>query len=434
VRAAPALLFLGVCSAQELAHAQERPFDYRPPREEQERTESSEGKEPEHRNDLTVVPYGGADSDIGVGGGIIGSFAHLTGRHEPYFWRIESVSLVTVKTDPKLEFPYIDSYLLLSLPHAVKDRLKLDVRMSYTRELALKYYGIGNATEVPDDLSLGDPRFEYAREHPTFRLRGETRLIGGTLLIIGFAYTHNWLEVPPDSLLAEQRASDNDRLRRMLGPTGEHGVAEFSYGLGWDNRDNPVSPTSGHYHTARIDLAPGGSREFPNRWARINAALRVFAPLVTRRLTLAMRGVGDILLGDPPFYELSKYDDTSALGGAKGVRGVPAHRYQGKLKIFGNFELRTRLVDFSLFGQRNSFGFVAFADTGRLWSDYPPDSGFDGDAASGVPKPEEALGLKLGLGGGLRLVGGRSFVVRADAAWSPDARPIGAYLGAGEVF
>ena len=27
-----------------------------------------------------------------------------------------------------------------------------------------------------------------------------------------------------------------------------------------------------------------------------------------------------------------------------------------------------------------------------------------------------------------------SFVVRADVAWSPDAEPIGGYLGAGEAF
>jgi hypothetical protein len=423
------LLGLGICFTALHGSAQGVPFEYPPPRDEKESARATEpGAEPEHRNDVTVVPYGGADSDIGVGGGIIASLAHKTGQHEPYFWRIESVSLVTVKTDP-LHFPYVDSYLLLSLPHAVKNRLGLEFRVSYTRELALKYYGLGNDTHVPDDVPLGDPRYEYEREHPTFRLRGQTRLIGGTLLIIGLAYTHNWLEVPPGTLLAVQRESDDARLRRALGPAREHGVVEFSYGLGWDDRDSPVSAQRGQYHTARIDLAPGGSREFPNRWARLNGALRAYVPLVTRRLTLAIRGVGDLLLGDPPFYELARYDDTSALGGAKGVRGVPAYRYHGKLKVFGNFELRSRLVDFSLFSQRNSLGFVGFFDGGRLLADYPIDDEFDG-----VFRIDEGLGLKLGLGAGLRVYGGRSFVLRADAAWSPDARPIGAYLGAGEVF
>jgi hypothetical protein len=46
----------------------------------------------------------------------------------------------------------------------------------------------------------------------------------------------------------------------------------------------------------------------------------------------------------------------------------------------------------------------------------------------------EGLGLKYGLGGGLRLLGGKTFVLRVDVAWSPDARPISAYLAAGHVF
>jgi hypothetical protein len=35
---------------------------------------------------------------------------------------------------------------------------------------------------------------------------------------------------------------------------------------------------------------------------------------------------------------------------------------------------------------------------------------------------------------GLRLLSGDTFAVRADVAWSPDARPVGLYFAAGEVF
>jgi hypothetical protein len=391
-------------------------------------------EKPKRRTDVTVVPYGGADSDIGVGAGVIASVARLTADHEPYLWRVESTTLVTFQTnrelaDPRVEFPYVDSYVLVSLPHAAKNRLGLDFRVSYTRELQLKYYGLGNATTVPEDAELGDPRYEYAREHPTFRLRSESRLLGGTLLILGLAYTHNWITVPPGTVLARDRESENPRVRRALEPTTDHGVVEFSYGAGWDDRDNRVSPFKGMYHTAQIDLAPGGTPEFPQRWARANVSLRAYAPLVARRLTLAWRAVGDVLLGEPPFYELPRALDTNALGGAKGVRGVPAQRYYGKIKVFGNVELRSRLFDFSLLGQKNALGAVAFVDSGRLWSDYPPDPELDGKLDW-----ENGFGMKFGLGGGLRVYGGTSFVVRADVAWSPDARPIGAYLGGGEAF
>jgi hypothetical protein len=35
---------------------------------------------------------------------------------------------------------------------------------------------------------------------------------------------------------------------------------------------------------------------------------------------------------------------------------------------------------------------------------------------------------------GLRVQKGKAFVVRADVAWSPDARPIGGYFTAGQLF
>ena len=437
VRDAAAAVGLVLCLLSAPTHAQHsRIREESPARTTAADARDTEDKE--RKTDVTVIPYGGADTDVGVGVGIIGSVARRTPDHEPYLWRVESVSLVTFKNvakvpeeaaESELEFPYIDAYVLLSLPHAVKKRLGLDFRISYTREQALKYYGLGNASEVPENLDLGDPRFEYEREHPTFRLRSESRFFGGALLIVGFAYTHNWITVPPGTVLAEDKATGDAQLQKALEPTGEHGVAEFTYGLGWDDRDNKVSPTSGHYHTASIALAPGGVPSVPQSWARIDGTFRYYVPLVAQRLTLAVRGVGDLLLGDPPFYELPRTDDSNAIGGAKGVRGVPAQRYYGKIKLFSNLELRARFFDFSLFGQQNSLGGVAFADAGRLWSDYPPDPGLDGELSW-----ENGFGLKYGLGGGLRMYGGKSFVVRADIAWSPDARPVGAYLGAGEAF
>jgi hypothetical protein len=421
-------LFLSSTASRALAQQADRLSEESPSRTSagERRDKTAEEK---RDTDVTVIPYGGADTDVGIGVGVIGSVARKTPDHEPYLWRVESVSLVTFKTKPELEFPYIDSYLLLSLPHAVKKRLGLEFRFSYTREQALKYYGLGNESEVPENLELGDARFEYEREHPTFRLRSESRFLGGALLILGFAYTHNWLTIPPDTLLAEDRATGSPSVQRALEPTGEHGVAEFTYGLGWDDRDNRVSATRGHFHTASIVLAPGGVPAVPQSWARLDGALRFYVPVVKKRLTLAARAVGDLLLGDPPFYELPRSDESNAIGGAKGVRGIPAQRYYGKVKIFSNLELRSRLFDFSLFGQSTALGAVAFADAGRLWSDLTPDPALDGDLGW-----DDGFGLKYGLGGGLRLYGGTSFVVRADVAWSPDARPVGAYLGAGEAF
>jgi len=64
-------------------------------------------------------------------------------------------------------------------------------------------------------------------------------------------------------------------------------------------------------------------------------------------------------------------------------------------------------------------------DVGRAWTEL------------GRSHPEldgTGWGLKYGLGGGLRLTQGKTFVVRGDLAWSPDARPIGGYVNAGQMF
>jgi hemolysin activation/secretion protein len=108
-----------------------------------------------------------------------------------------------------------------------------------------------------------------------------------------------------------------------------------------------------------------------------------------------------------------------------GVRGVPGQRYYGKVKAFGNLETRVHLFDFHLFGAPLALGTAVFFDGGRVWTEIGhahPD--LDGTA----------LGLKYGIGGGLRLIQGTTFVIRGDLAWSPDAHPIGGYFAAGEVF
>jgi hemolysin activation/secretion protein len=139
---------------------------------------------------------------------------------------------------------------------------------------------------------------------------------------------------------------------------------------------------------------------------------------------VAARLVGDILLGTVPLYELARFEETSALGGAKFVRGVPTNRYYGKRKTMGNLELRSRLARFRARASEYTIGVTGFVDGGRVWADTRAAPELDGNGR----------GLKYGVGGGLRVGKGETFVLRADLAWSPDARPLGAYLLAGQLF
>jgi outer membrane protein assembly factor BamA len=201
-------------------------------------------------------------------------------------------------------------------------------------------------------------------------------------------------------------------------------VALFNYGLQFDNRDNNVSTHVGTFDSFDVQLSPKGTSWLPYQYLEATADIRFFIPLWKPRITLAGRIVGDLLYGDPPFYALSCFEDTYAVGGLNGVRGVPGQRYYGKIKTLGNLELRSEIASFHMLGKSMVFGAVAFLDGGRVWADTSFQPSLDG----------RAVGLKYGVGGGLRLQSGSAFVLRADLAWSPDATPVGGYVAAGQMF
>ena len=212
-------------------------------------------------------------------------------------------------------------------------------------------------------------------------------------------------------------------VRELLGTATRHGVLLAENALIYDTRDSEIAPEQGQYHHLKIRYSPAIGAHLPYEYGQANATFRFYLPF-TARLGLALRAVGDWQFGDVPFYELARYEDTFAFGGVNGVRGIPGQRYYGRIKLFSNVELRARLLDFTVFRKPYALGGALFTDFGRLWTDFRSHPELDGSG----------LGLKYGLGGGVRLQQGKTFVIRVDVAWSPDARPLGAYLTAGHAF
>jgi hypothetical protein len=227
------------------------------------------------------------------------------------------------------------------------------------------------------------------------------------------------MDIPAGGLLAEQRESGSDEVKAMLeGPT-TYGVAWGELWLEYDTRDNEIVTRTGVYHQLRVRASPG--QPYPHGEA--NATLRLYrAPLPWLRL--AGRLLGDVLVGHPPLHEMTRIQDTSVVGGGRGIRGVPGQRYYGKVKVIGNLEARAALWHGTVKGKAFALAAVGFLDGGRVWADLRPSPALDG----------RGLGLKYGVGGGLRLQEGHTFVVRVDLAWSPDASPIATYFAAGETF
>jgi len=375
--------------------------------------------------EFTAVPVVGGDSDVGLGVGYVASFAVVRPGVNPYVWRLESGGALTARFstgEPRLG--YFDQYLMLVVPYALGLPLRFEATVGYTIEPTLRYYGIGNASSVDPSVAPDDLYYQFGRRHSIVSANVQYRMGRHFLLLWGITEGHNVVTYPLDSRLADDLAKGDARTRELLNVASSFDVVKFSYGVGWDSRDSEVSAHRGQFHTARFDFSPGGVDGMPYAWGRLDLSLRGYVTLVPNRLIFAARGVFDTLVGDPPFYELSRYDETEAIGGGRGLRGVPAGRYYGKVKAFTNLELRSELLHFKFLQKQNIFGLTAFLDTGRVWSALPSSPELDGTG----------LGLKYGLGGGIRVTAGGSFVLRADVAWSPDANPIGAYLLAGQPF
>jgi hypothetical protein len=375
------------------------------------------------RNDFGIVPLFGGDSDIGFGGGELSSFSRLAPGYVPYVWHLESGALITFRPRGGLQIPYQDYYLQLVVPKLWGGVLRLEIRPSYTREMTQRYYGIGNASAAPDASGeMPSEPFEYGRTHPTILARVRLKLGESIHLELGNSFTYNRLEIAPGTKLAQDLA--NPALAHFFGPTGPHAVDFFEDALIVDTRDDETNPKKGMYHQFKLRLSPGGTELFPYRYGQTDLTLRFYLTPGGGPATLALRLVGDVQFGHPPFYELARYEDTFAVGGSNGVRGVPGQRYYGRIKAFGNLEARIKLFSFQLFGKHATLMSATFVDFGRVWSDWPPDPSLDGSG----------LGIKYGIGGGLRLLQGKAFVVRGDVAWSPDAQPIGGYFTAGHIF
>lgn len=381
--------------------------------------------EPAH-NEVNIVPVAGGSTDLGFGGGYFAGIARVKKGVVPYLWNIDSSGLITFKYSARAGFtsPYQDLYLRLTVPRLFGSPLRLEIRPSYTWE-SIDYFGMGNASSRKAADDNDNPEYsKYKRGHPQFDVDVRTRIVDHLAGRVGFRYIYNAIRVDQDSQLAEDQRSGSAEVKRLIGDTESHSVALFKYGLQFDTRDNETSTHSGTFDTLDLKLSPGGTGAFPYRYGEATVNLRGFVPLGTPRVTLAARVVGDWMFGNVPFYELARFDDTFALGGTTGVRGVPAQRYYGKRKLLGNVELRLEVATFRALGKSLTLGVVPFFDAGRLWADSNAQPELDG----------RGWGLKYGYGGGLRLQSGSSFVIRLDVAASPDASPVSGYFSAGQMF
>ncbi len=352
-----------------------------------------------------VVAY---NSDTGLGLGLLGTVARFAPPPPPHRWRLDVLAVVSVREQPggAVEASRQLYALDLDLPRTPAPGLRLLTRAELLRLKVAGYYGLGNAS--PDLADRPERAHQYEHLAPRLEVALRRRTWGDLEIVGGLAASYHVVGIYPGSQLDTDRAA----LRGLE----DHELAELRGGLRWDTRDHEIVPTRGMFH--EVSWRAAGSASAGLVYGGANATLRFFLPLAPPYLVFASRLVGDVLVGDPPFYELG------FLGGALALRGIPIGRFAGETRALANLELRSRFWRLVVLGQRLHVGGVAFCDLGRVVAGITPDPTLDG----------RGLGLKSSQGGGLRVQWGESFVARVDAAWSPDAEAPGIYAGASHIF
>lgn len=374
---------------------------------------------PEERLEPGAVPVVAYNSDAGLGLGLMANLASFRPGYDPYLWRVQlsAVAFHGVAEGDEA-WPLVATALALDLPDRGRDgRLRLNLLGYYLLHNNSAWYGLGNGTTI--DPALPESHYWYhrrrfgARGRVNVELSEQAELFG----VLGLS----WTEVTTSGESRLDQDAADPRISAYLAGLSPHLLVEPTLGLSVDTRDHEFWPTRGHF--SEVSVRATGLVPEPTASLGLDLTTRAYLPLAGERLSLAGRFIADGIVGDPPFYELSRFGGSfpdHGPGGQRVGRGYALRRYHGKIKLLATLEARSRLIRFDLAHMRSALGPVAFFDLGRVWADWRGTCDLDGG------------GVEYSGGAGLRLHWGESFVVRVDLGFSPEGR--GVYLGAGHVF
>jgi hypothetical protein len=407
------------------------------------------------RIEVGALPALSYDSDLGLGFGLIASVARFSPGYRPYRWRLELLLSANAKRAPGkgIEVPFHDDYLNMDFPGLAGDRLRITARVGFRKFANTGYYGFGNDSAATEPWEGIDPdqdlmAYQAARRYHRFDHIYPLLLFNARIKVwdrstalqrrriealVGLNTTYNIVRPYPGSLLEQDIAlkatdtPDGEALGNLLQGTDPHALVVLSAGALFDTRDHEYTPTRGTFTELTVRASPGVQQGLRYAAFTINSAW--YKSFIGEYLSFAIRGVADVIAGDAPFYELTRFGalmPRDGPGGGWSLRGVPRQRYAGKIKLIQNLEIRSMFWKFTIKNNHFAVGAVAFLDAARIWADFGRTElgGVSIDGGS----------FKLGTGGGLRVRWGETFLVRFDGAYSPTDKTQGFYVDVGHVF
>jgi Omp85 superfamily domain len=399
--------------------------------------------------DIQGVPAINFNTDDGFGyGAILMLVDRADGSYEPFRY---SLMLQFFQTTRQVASHIIS----LDAPRFMDSQWRMGLELAYARTLFAPYYGLGNTAEnvtrftectdrealktdpnvCPDNPDFKGLRY-YTYDHqslPKIRINARRELNDTWMLFLGYRlrmdrirmrYSTDDLGQTSDSKLIEDSATGlgESSGTNPAEPLSER-TSEVILGLQYDTRDTETSPTLGMFHELSVRGGAGAIGSQFNYWGA-TLHTRFFHPVIPgySRLVMGWRGLFDVMGGNVPISLLPVYgglENRDGLGGVYSARGILLRRYQGPAKLLLNAELRWSALSATPLSQQFDFTLAGFVDSGRVWSNLHFNEGG---------------GMKTSVGGGLRVVWNREFVIRMDYGVGITEPTTGFYLDIGHIF
>ena len=318
---------------------------------------------------VTPVPALAYDSDFGVMAGGFVDINYYGGLYPNYKHRICLEALTYSKHASFYMLQYDSKYII--------PKIRTSAKIYYDNNPLYWFYGFNGAVNDYDsekncNRDKGIAYYSYDRKFINTRLEFEGELSQNLDWTAKLAYWHYWIK----ELNWKGYDSNNTLFReyRQAGLIGDDearggNMMEFQVGFKYDTRNMESAPTKGIYADLNTSWAPDIFHTGYD-YLKLAARFRQYISLGTERLVLAYSlAYQGTLTGNQAFYTQSyiiNFKPSDGLGGATTLRGVLYNRVMGNDYLWGNFELRARLIDTNLLNRRIFGVFTPFFDAGAI--------------------------------------------------------------------
>jgi outer membrane protein assembly factor BamA len=318
---------------------------------------------------------------------------------------------------------------------------------SYLTEKALDFYGFNGYQAIYDpdfvesvDINDQANRLFYRHSRQLLRIKADFQgeVFGQNLRwFAGLAYYGNSIDSVDINGLNEGKEEDLLSFNSLYGNYVEYGLIPedqanggshtlVKVGLVFDTRDNEPNPFKGMWSELQIHYAPSFLSNTNYDYTRLVLTHRQYFTIIPTWVNLAYRvSYQGKIYGETPFYMLPFMFQTApkltrdGVGGSKTVRGVLRNRIVGDGFVFGNLELRGKILQTNILNQNFYIALSGFADAGMVTQKYKFDSsGLPATLPAGMPDQILDLNAKeiphIGVGGGIHFALNENFIVTAD--------------------